>query len=81
LLADEPSSGLDRITSSEIDELLLMQKQEHDTALIVVTHDVRGAKRLGDRIVVLDKGRLIADGSFGQIEHSDSEVARNLVTE
>jgi ABC-type transporter Mla maintaining outer membrane lipid asymmetry ATPase subunit MlaF len=49
--------------------------------LIVVTHDVRGAKRLGDRIVVLDKGRLIADGSFGQIEHSDSEVARNLVTE
>jgi phospholipid/cholesterol/gamma-HCH transport system ATP-binding protein len=81
LLADEPSSGLDRITSSEIDELLLMQKQEHDTALIVVTHDVRGAKRLGDRIVVLDKGRLIADGSFVQIEHSDNEVARNLVTE
>ena len=42
LLADEPSSGLDRITSSEIDDLLLMQKQEHKTALIVVTHDVRG---------------------------------------
>src|ERR1700728_4413235 len=41
LLADEPSSGLDRITSSEIDDLLLLQKQEHKTALIVVTHDVR----------------------------------------
>ena len=49
--------------------------------MIVVTHDVRGAKRLGDRIVVLDKGRLIAVGSFGQIEHSDNEVARDLVTE
>jgi phospholipid/cholesterol/gamma-HCH transport system ATP-binding protein len=81
LLADEPSSGLDRITSTEIDDLLLKQKQEHNTALIVVTHDVRGARRLGDRIVVLDKGRLIADGSFAQIEHSENEVARQLVTE
>ena len=81
LLVDEPSSGLDRITSSEIDDLLLKQKEEHKTALIVVTHDVRGARRLGDRIVVLDQGRLIADGSFAQIEHSENEVARRLVTE
>ena len=81
LLADEPSSGLDRITSSEIDDLLLMQKEEHKTALIVVTHDVRGARRVGDRIVVLDKGRLIADGPFAQIEHSENDVARHLVTE
>src|SRR5713101_7038413 len=81
LLADEPSSGLDRITAGEIDELMLKQKEEHKTALIVVTHDVRGARRLGDRIVVLDKGRLIADGSFAQIEHSENEVVRHLVTE
>jgi phospholipid/cholesterol/gamma-HCH transport system ATP-binding protein len=81
LLADEPSSGLDRITSSEIDDLLLKQKEEHKTALIVVTHDVRGARRVGDRIVVLDEGRLIADGSFAQIEHSENKVARQLVTE
>jgi len=81
LLADEPSSGLDRITSSEIDDLLLMQKEQHKTALIVVTHDVRGARRVGDRIVVLDKGRLIADGPFAEIEHSENEVARHLVTE
>ena len=44
LLADEPSSGLDRITASEIDDLLLRQKVEHKTTLIVVTHDVRGAR-------------------------------------
>jgi phospholipid/cholesterol/gamma-HCH transport system ATP-binding protein len=81
LLADEPSSGLDRITASEIDELLLRQKTEHKTALIVVTHDVRGARRLADRIVVLDKGNLLAEGTFAEIEHSESEIARNLVTE
>jgi phospholipid/cholesterol/gamma-HCH transport system ATP-binding protein len=81
LLADEPSSGLDRITSSEIDELLLMQKTEKKTTLIIVTHDVRGARRVGDRIAVLDKGRLVAAGTPEEIDHSENEVARNLVAE
>ena len=79
LLADEPSSGLDRITASEIDELLLSQKAEHKTALIVVTHDVHGARRVADRIAVLDQGRLIADGTVAEVEHSENEVARNLI--
>jgi phospholipid/cholesterol/gamma-HCH transport system ATP-binding protein len=81
LLADEPSSGLDRITASEIDDLLMAQKSEHKTALIVVTHDVRGARRVADRILVLDRGKLIADGTFNDIEHGDNEVARRLLSE
>jgi phospholipid/cholesterol/gamma-HCH transport system ATP-binding protein len=81
LLADEPSSGLDRITASEIDELFLKQKVEHRTALVIVTHDVRGARRVGDRIAVLDQGRLIADGTAAEVEHSENEVARELVAE
>jgi phospholipid/cholesterol/gamma-HCH transport system ATP-binding protein len=81
LLADEPASGLDRITASEIDELLLSEKAEHKTALIIVTHDVRGARRVGDRIAVLDKGNLIALGTAAEIEHSENQVARELVTE
>ncbi|HST11637.1 MAG TPA: ATP-binding cassette domain-containing protein [Terriglobales bacterium] len=81
LLADEPSSGLDRITASEIDELLLKQKAEHKTALIVVTHDVRGARRVADRIAVLDRGNLVAEGTVADIELSENEVARNLLME
>ena len=81
LLADEPASGLDRITSSEIDDLLLQQKTEHNTTLIIVTHDVRGARRVGDRVGVLDKGRLVACGPVAEVEQSDSEVARELVRE
>jgi phospholipid/cholesterol/gamma-HCH transport system ATP-binding protein len=81
LLADEPSSGLDRITASEIDDLLLRQKAENKTTLIVVTHDVRGARRVGDRILVLDQGRLVAHGTAAEVEHSESELARNLVAE
>jgi phospholipid/cholesterol/gamma-HCH transport system ATP-binding protein len=81
LLADEPSSGLDRITASEIDELLMRRKSEHRTALIIVTHDVRGARRIADRVAVLDKGNLVAFGSVDEVSQSENEVARKLITE
>jgi phospholipid/cholesterol/gamma-HCH transport system ATP-binding protein len=81
LLADEPSSGLDRITASEIDELMMEQKATRNTTLIIVTHDVRGARRVGDRIAVFDKGKLIAFGTADEVEQSENEVARKLVTE
>ena len=80
LLADEPSSGLDRITASEIDELLLGQKTEHSTTLIVVTHDVHGARRVADRVAVLDQGKLVAHGTVAEVEGSESDVARNLIS-
>jgi phospholipid/cholesterol/gamma-HCH transport system ATP-binding protein len=81
LLADEPSSGLDRITASEIDELLLRCKTERGTALIIVTHDVHGARRVADRVAVLDKGNLIAFGSVKEVSECENEVARRLITE
>ena len=81
LLVDEPSSGLDRITAAEIDELLLREKVERRTTLIVVTHDVRGARRLADRIAVLDRGRLIADGTVEEVQNSQNETARSLISE
>src|SRR5271155_4136085 len=81
LLADEPSSGLDRITASEIDELLTRRKAEHGTALIIVTHDVHGARHVGDRFAVFDKGDLIAFGSVDEVSQSENEVARNLIKE
>jgi len=63
LLADEPSSGLDRITAAEIDELHLKQKSERGTTVIVVTHDVHGARRVGDLFAVFDEGDLVAFGT------------------
>ena len=81
LLADEPSSGLDRITAFEIDELLMQRKTEHGTALIIVTHDVHGARRVADRVAVLDKGNLVAFGSVDEVSQSENEVARKLITE
>ncbi len=80
LLVDEPSSGLDRITASEIDELLLQQKIERQTTLIIVTHDVHGARRVGDRFAVLDKGHLVSHGTAAEVEQSDNKTARELIS-
>jgi phospholipid/cholesterol/gamma-HCH transport system ATP-binding protein len=81
LLADEPSSGLDRITATEIDELLMRRKAEHGTALIIVTHDVHGARRVADQVAVLDKGNLVAFGPVEEVSQSENDVARRLITE
>src|ERR1700727_3058086 len=81
LLADEPSSGLDRITASEIDDLFLKRRREHGTTILVFTHDVHGARRLADRVGVLDKGNLVAFGSVDEVSQSENEVARKLITE
>jgi len=80
LLADEPSSGLDRITAAEIDELLLQQKTERQTTLIVVTHDVRGARRVGDRFAIFDQGHLVCHGTADEVERSDNKTARELIS-
>lgn len=79
LLIDEPSSGLDRITSSEIDELLLGLKRK--ATMVIVTHDVPGARRVGDRLAVLDKGHLLAIGSAQELENHDNRLVRCLVSE
>lgn len=79
LLVDEPSSGLDRITASEIDELLIEQKRR--TTMIIVTHDVHGARRIGDRFAVFDQGRLAALGEPRDLEKHENETVRKLVTE
>jgi phospholipid/cholesterol/gamma-HCH transport system ATP-binding protein len=81
LLADEPASGLDRITASEIDDLLLRQKHERGTALIIVTHDVHGARRIADKVAVLDQGELVAFGPVTDVERSTNDVARRLISE
>jgi len=79
LMVDEPSSGLDRITASEIDDLLIEQKRR--TTMIIVTHDVHGARRIGDRFAVLAQGRLAALGKPEDLEEHENETVRKLVTE
>lgn len=73
LLLDEPTAGLDPITSGEIDELILKLQEENDMASIVVTHDLLSAKTIADRIALLDKGKVAIEGSFEDLAVSKDE--------
>jgi phospholipid/cholesterol/gamma-HCH transport system ATP-binding protein len=79
LLVDEPSAGLDPITADEIDELLLNQKQNGGTTVIVVTHNIPSAKRIGDQLVMLHDGRVIAQGTAAELEGSPDEMVRRFM--
>jgi phospholipid/cholesterol/gamma-HCH transport system ATP-binding protein len=81
LLVDEPSSGLDRVTESEIDDLLLRVRERDKTTMLIVTHDIREARRVGDRVAVLDKGSLIAVGSVDELAKHENALVRALVSE
>jgi phospholipid/cholesterol/gamma-HCH transport system ATP-binding protein len=73
LLLDEPTAGLDPITSHEIDELILKLQEERNVASIVVTHDLHSAKIIADRIVLLHQGSAVIEGSFDELERSDDK--------
>jgi phospholipid/cholesterol/gamma-HCH transport system ATP-binding protein len=80
LLVDEPSAGLDPITSAEIDELLLNLKAENKVTIVVVTHNIPSARRIGDEFVMLRDGRIVAQGSPEEFEQSDDEFVRRFMT-
>jgi phospholipid/cholesterol/gamma-HCH transport system ATP-binding protein len=70
LLVDEPSAGLDPITSEEIDQLLLDLKAREGATVIVVTHNIPSARKLGDELVMLHEGRIVARGTVADLEAS-----------
>jgi phospholipid/cholesterol/gamma-HCH transport system ATP-binding protein len=79
LLVDEPSAGLDPITSAEIDELLIELKSGKKATLVVVTHNIPSAKRIADEIIMLDKGTVIARGSWLDLEKSDNKIVQQFL--
>ena len=80
LLVDEPSAGLDPITADEIDDLLLELKQHGKTTLIIVTHNIPSAKKLGDELVMLHDGRILASGTAAELERSQEPMVRAFMS-
>jgi phospholipid/cholesterol/gamma-HCH transport system ATP-binding protein len=75
ILYDEPTTGLDPIRSDIINELILKLQKELEVTSVVVTHDMKSAYKIGDRIVMLHEGRIIADGDAEHIrEHPHPAV-------
>jgi phospholipid/cholesterol/gamma-HCH transport system ATP-binding protein len=71
LLLDEPTAGLDPISSGEIDDLILKLQRERQMASIVVTHDLHSARAIANRLALLDKGNVVIEGSFEDLQESD----------
>jgi phospholipid/cholesterol/gamma-HCH transport system ATP-binding protein len=71
LLLDEPTAGLDPISSGEIDDLILKLQQEHQMASIVVTHDLHSARTIANRLTLLNEGEIVIEGTFDDLQQSN----------
>jgi phospholipid/cholesterol/gamma-HCH transport system ATP-binding protein len=71
MLYDEPTAGLDPITSKEINELIVTVRDKYNTSSIVITHDITCAHETGDRIVALINGVSALEGTFDELKNSN----------
>jgi len=78
MLYDEPTAGLDPITSMEINELINEVQQKFNTSSIIITHDLTCAKATGDRVAVLLDGRFVQEGSFDDVFASGDERLKSF---
>ncbi|GAB4307004.1 MAG: ATP-binding cassette domain-containing protein [Myxococcota bacterium] len=70
LFCDEPSAGLDPVVASELDDLLINLRNLFKMSVIVVTHELESIKKIADRVVMLDKGKVIAEGRLEEVMKS-----------
>ncbi len=77
ILYDEPTTGLDPYTSRDINELIARIQKIYNVTSIVVTHDLKCARRVSDRIVILENGNFIAEGTYSDLENHAEEMIRN----
>jgi phospholipid/cholesterol/gamma-HCH transport system ATP-binding protein len=81
LFCDEPTSGLDPITSKRLDALIAGLREKLDMTVVVVSHDVASIGRLADRIVFLDEGSIVFDGSFDEALYSDHPAVADFFSD
>jgi phospholipid/cholesterol/gamma-HCH transport system ATP-binding protein len=78
MLYDEPTAGLDPITSCEINELINEVKIKYNTSSIIITHDLTCAKITGDRVAMLLDGRFVKEGSFENVFTTEDEQIKSF---
>jgi len=79
ILYDEPTTGLDPVTSAVIDQLMVRTREHLGVTGIVVTHDMRSAYTVGDRIAMLYEGRIRQVGSVGEIQATQDPLVRQFI--
>jgi phospholipid/cholesterol/gamma-HCH transport system ATP-binding protein len=79
VLYDEPTTGLDPIVSDSIDKLILRVRDRFKVTSVVVTHDMRSARRVGQRILMLHNKKIYATGTPDEIFHSEDPIVRRFI--
>jgi len=79
LFYDEPSAGLDPVTSAEIDQLIIDLNRKLGVTSVVVTHEMDSAFRIADRMVLLDRGKFIVSGTPKEMKESSDPLVRQFV--
>ena len=79
ILYDEPTTGLDPVRSDVINELILKLQRELNVTAVVVTHDMTSAYKVADRIIMLRKGKIIADGDAGYIRDHPHPIVQHFI--
>jgi phospholipid/cholesterol/gamma-HCH transport system ATP-binding protein len=79
LLYDEPTSGLDPVTTEVIDRLILKMKEDLGVTSLVITHDMKSAYNVSDRIAMLYEGVVVEEGTPDQIRNSSNPIVRGFV--
>ena len=81
LLLDEPTAGLDPISSAEFNELILKLQRERQMASIVVTHDLHSAKAIAGRLALLNEGNVVIEGTFSDLQQSDIGFVKEFLNQ
>jgi phospholipid/cholesterol/gamma-HCH transport system ATP-binding protein len=79
LFYDEPSAGLDPVTSAEIDELIIKLNKVLGVTSVVVTHEMDSAFRIADRMVLLDRGKFIVSGTVDEMKNNPDPLVRQFI--
>ena len=79
LIFDEPSAGLDPVTSAELDALILEMRKATGATIVVVTHELDSALSIADRITVLAQGEVLMTGTVDEVRNSDDERLQDLL--
>ncbi|MEO6778189.1 MAG: ABC transporter ATP-binding protein [Gemmatimonadaceae bacterium] len=79
ILYDEPTTGLDPVTSAVIDELMIRMREKLGVTSVVITHDMRSANSVGTRIAMLYEGRVRQVGTVDEIQHTTDPVVRQFI--
>ncbi|MBA3698896.1 MAG: ABC transporter ATP-binding protein [Planctomycetes bacterium] len=80
ILYDEPTTGLDPLTTDVINRIILRLRRKLGVTSIVVTHDIKSAFTIADRIIMLEQGLIVAEGTPDDIQASGNLWVRNFIT-